>query len=101
MAKRVYIETDKQTSYLAETLLAKMNVHELDIKQLVELVRMLNPSQVPEQFYSIEETSKILKMPVRTLYNARLNGDIHWREYKGNVWFSKQDIEEFQIKCRR
>ena len=101
MAKRVYIETDKQTSYLAETLLAKMNVHELDIKQLVELVRMLNPSQVPEQFYSIEETSKILKMPVRTLYNARLNGDIHWREYKGNVWFSKQDIEEFQLKCRR
>ena len=101
MQKRIYIETDEQTSYLAETLLAKMNVHELDIKQLVELVRMLNPSQVPEQFYSIEETSKILKMPVRTLYNARLNGDIHWREYKGNIRFSKQDIEEFQAKCRR
>ena len=101
MQKRIYIETDEQTSYLAETLLAKMNVHELDIKQLVELVRMLNPSQVPEQFYSIEETSKILKMPVRTLYNARLNGDIHWREYKGNIWFSKRDIEEFQLKCRR
>ena len=101
MAKRVYIETDKQTSYLAETLLAKMNVHELDIKQLVELLRMLNPSQVPEQFYSIEETSKILKMPVRTLYNARLNGDIHWREYKGNIWFSKKDIEEFQLRCRK
>ena len=101
MQKRYYIETDKQTSYLVETLLAKMNEQEQNIKLLQELVRMLIPSQEPEQFYSIEETSKILKMPVRTLYNARLNGDIHWREYKGNVWFSKQDIEEFQIKCRR
>ena len=101
MAKRVYIETDKQTSYLAETLLAKMNDQEQIIKQLLELVRMPNPLQQPQQFYSIEETSKILKMPVRTLYNARLNGDIHWREYKGNIRFSKQDIEEFQAKCRR
>ena len=101
MQKRYYIETDKQTSYLVETLLAKMNEQEQNIKLLQELVRMLIPSPEPEQFYSIEETSKILKMPVRTLYNARLNGDIHWREYKGNVWFSKQDIEEFQIKCRR
>ena len=101
MPKRVYIETDKQTSYLVETLLAKMNEQEQNIKLLQELVRMLIPSQEPEQFYSIEETSKILKMPVRTLYNARLNGDIHWREYKGNVWFSKQDIEEFQLRCRR
>ena len=101
LQKRVYIETDKQTSYLAEVLLDKMNDQGLDIKQLLELVRMLIPSQVPEQFYSIEETSKILKMPVRTLYNARLNGDIHWREYKGNVWFSKQDIEEFQLRCRK
>ena len=101
MPKRVYIETDKQTSYLADVLLAKMNDQGLDLKQLLELVRMLTPSQEPEQFYSIEETSKILKMPVRTLYNARINGDIHWREYKGNVWFSKQDIEEFQLKCRK
>ena len=101
MPKRVYIETDKQTSYLADVLLAKMNEQEQNIKLLQELVRMLTPSQEPEQFYSIEETSKILKMPVRTLYNARINGDIHWREYKGNVWFSKQDIEEFQLKCRR
>ena len=101
MAKRVYIETDEQTSYLVETLLAKMNEQEQNIKLLQELVSMLTPSQEPEQFYSIEETSKILKMPVRTLYNARINGDIHWREYKGNVWFSKQDIEEFQLKCRR
>ena len=101
MAKRVYIETDEQTSYLVETLLAKMNEQEQNIKLLQKLVRMLTPSQEPEQFYSIEETSKILKMPVRTLYNARKNGDIHWREYKGNVWFSKQDIEEFQLKCRR
>ncbi len=101
MPKRVYIETDKQTSYLADILLAKMNEQEQNIKLLQELVRMLTPSQEPEQFYSIEETSKILKMPVRTLYNARINGDIHWREYKGNVWFSKQDIEEFQAKCRK
>ena len=101
MAKRVYIETDEQTSYLVETLLAKMNEQEQNIKLLQELVRMLIPSQEPEQFYSIEETSKILKMPVRTLYNARINGDIHWREYKGNIRFSKQDIEEFQAKCRR
>ena len=101
MPKRVYIETDKQTSYLADILLAKMNEQEQNIKLLQELVRMLTPSQEPEQFYSIEETSKILKMPVRTLYNARINGDIHWREYKGNVWFSKQDIEEFQLNCRR
>ena len=101
MPKRVYIETDKQTSYLADVLLAKMNEQEQNIKLLQELVSMLTPSQEPEQFYSIEETSKILKMPVRTLYNARINGDIHWREYKGNVWFSKQDIEEFQLKCRR
>ena len=101
MQKRYYIETDKQTSYLVETLLAKMNEQEQNIKLLQELVRMLIPSEEPEQFYSIEETSKILKMPVRTLYNARINGDIHWREYKGNVWFSKQDIEEFQLKCRR
>ena len=82
-------------------MLAKMNEQEQNIKLLQELVRMLTPSQEPEQFYSIEETSKILKMPVRTLYNARINGDIHWREYKGNVWFSKQDIEEFQLNCRR
>lgn len=101
MQKRYYIETDKQTSYLVETLLAKMNEQEQNIKLLQELVRMLIPSEEPEQFYSIEETSKILKMPVRTLYNARLNGDIHWREYKGNIWFSKRDIEEFQLKCRR
>ena len=101
MAKRVYIETDEQTSYLVETLLAKMNEQEQNIKLLQKLVSMLTPSREPERFYSIEETSKILKMPVRTLYNARINGDIHWREYKGNVWFSKQDIEEFQLKCRR
>ena len=101
MQKRYYIQTDKQTSYLVETLLAKMNEQEQNIKLLQELVRMLIPSQEPEQFYSIEETSKILKMPVRTLYNARINGDIHWREYKGNVWFSKQDIEEFQLRCRK
>lgn len=82
-------------------MLAKMNEQEQNIKLLQELVRMLTPSQEPEQFYSIEETSKILKMPVRTLYNARINRDIHWREYKGNVWFSKQDIEEFQFNCRR
>jgi len=101
LQKRVYIETDKQTSYLAEVLLAKMNDQGLDIKQLRELVRMLIPSQEPERFYSINETAKILNMSVKTLYNARMEGDIHWREYKGNVWFSKQDIEEFQLKCRR
>ena len=101
LQKRVYIETDKQTSYLAEVLLDKMNDQGLDIKQLLDLVRMLIPSQEPEQFYSINETAKILNMSVKTLYTARLEGEIHWREYKGNIWFSKRDIEEFQLKCRR
>lgn len=101
MQKRYYIETDKQTSYLVETLLAKMNEQEQNIKLLQELVRMLIPSQEPEQFYSINETAKILNMSVKTLYTARLEGEIHWREYKGNIWFSKRDIEEFQLKCRR
>ena len=101
LQKRVYIETDKQTSYLVETLLAKMNEQEQNIKLLQELVRMLIPSQEPEQFYSINETAKILNMSVKTLYTARLEGEIHWREYKGNIWFSKRDIEEFQLKCRR
>ena len=101
MQKRYYIQTDKQTSYLVETLLAKMNEQEQNIKLLQELVRMLIPSQEPEQFYSINETAKILNMSVKTLYTARLEGEIHWREYKGNIWFSKRDIEEFQLKCRR
>ena len=101
MAKRVYIETDKQTSYLAETLLAKMNDQEQIIKQLLELVRMPNPLQQPQQFYSINETAKILNMSVKTLYTARLEGELHWREYKGNIKFSKEDIEEFQLRCRK
>ena len=101
MQKRYYIQTDKQTSYLVETLLAKMNEQEQNIKLLQELVRMLIPSQEPEQFYSINETAKILNMSVKTQYTARLEGEIHWREYKGNIWFSKRDIEEFQLKCRR
>ena len=101
MQKRPYIKTDEQKSYLIETLLAMMNVHDLDTKQILELVRMLIPSQEPERFFSINETAKILNMSVKTLYNARMKGDIHWREYNGKIRFCKEDIEEFQLKCRR
>lgn len=95
------IQTDKHSSNLVEVVLEKVNAQGLDIKQLYELMRMLIPSQEPERFYTIDETSKILKMSISNLYKARKRGDIHWREYDGKIWFSKFDIEEFQLKCRR
>ena len=100
MAKRVYIETDEQTSYLVETLLAKMNVQELDIKQLLELVRMLIPSQEPERFYSREKTAEILDISVEQLDILRKKGKIGYRRIERSIKYSKKDIEEFQKKCK-
>ena len=79
MAKRVYIETDEQTSYLADVLLAKMNDQGLDLKQLLELVRMLTPSQEPEQFYGREKTAEILDISVEQLDILRKKGKIGYR----------------------
>ena len=100
MAKRVYIETDKQTSYLTETVLAKMNVQELDIKQLLELVRMLIPSQEPERFYSREKTAEILDISVEQLDILRKKGKIGYRKIERSIKYSKKDIQEFQENCK-
>jgi hypothetical protein len=99
--KKNDIRTNENSSYLIELVLDRMNHLELILDQLQEMVRVLSPAEEPEKFYTIEETAKILNMSVSTLYKARTNGDIHWREYKGKIWFSKFDIEEFQLKCRR
>jgi len=99
--KKNDIRTNENSSYLIEFVLDRMNHLELILDQLQEMVRVLSPAEEPEKFYTIEETAKILNMSVSTLYKARTNGDIHWREYKGKIWFSKFDIEEFQLKCRR
>lgn len=100
MAKRVYIETDEQTSYLVETLLAKMNEQEQNIKLLQELVRMLIPSQEPEHFYGREKTAEILDISVEQLDILRKNGKIGYRRIERSIKYSKKDIEEFQEKCR-
>ena len=100
MAKRVYIETDEQTSYLVETLLAKMNDQGLDLKQLLELVRMLTPSQEPEQFYGREKTAEIRDISVEQLDILRKKGKIGYRRIERSIKYSKKDIEEFQKKCK-
>ena len=96
MQKRYYIETDKQTSYLAETLLAKMNEQGLDLKQLLELVRMLTPSREPERFYGREKTAEILDISVEQLDILRKNGKIGFRKIERSIKYSKKDIQEFQ-----
>ena len=96
MQKRYYIETDKQTSYLVETLLAKMNDQGLDLKQLLELVRMLTPSQEPERFYGREKTAEILDISVEQLDILRKNGKIGFRKIERSIKYSKKDIQEFQ-----
>ena len=100
MQKRVYIETDKQTSNLAEVVLAKMNDQGLDIKQILELVRMLIPSQEPERFYGREKTAEILDISVEQLDKLRKNGKIGYRRIERSIKYSKKDIEEFQEKCK-
>ncbi|NLI71353.1 MAG: helix-turn-helix domain-containing protein [Bacteroidales bacterium] len=101
MSKKTHISTDENSTYLTELVIEKLNQHGLDIKQLVRLVRSLVPSAEPERFYTMQETLEILKMSRSTLNNIRKNGDIHYREYKGRIWFSKSDIEEFQLKIRK
>ena len=100
MQKRYYIETDKQTSYLVETLLAKMNEQEQNIKLLQELVRMLIPSQEPERFYGREKTAEILDISVEQLDILRKKGKIGYRRIERSIKYSKKDIEEFQKKCK-
>ena len=100
MPKRVYIETDEQTSYLVETLLAKMNEQEQNIKLLQELVSMLTPSQEPERFYGREKTAEILDISVEQLDILRKKGKIGYRRIERSIKYSKKDIEEFQKKCK-
>ena len=100
MAKRVYIETDEQTSYLVETLLAKMNEQEQNIKLLQELVSMLTPSREPERFYGREKTAEILDISVEQLDILRKKGKIGYRRIERSIKYSKKDIEEFQKKCK-
>lgn len=100
MAKRVYIETDEQTSYLVETLLAKMNEQEQNIKLLQKLVSMLTPSREPERFYGREKTAEILDISVEQLDILRKKGKIGYRRIERSIKYSKKDIEEFQKKCK-
>ncbi|MHB9056740.1 MAG: helix-turn-helix domain-containing protein [Paludibacteraceae bacterium] len=100
MTKKEDILKDYFTN-LVEVMFSKMEVLGMDIIQLRESFNSMSSLHGPERSYSEKETCEILKMSRKTLYSIRLNGDIHFREYKGKIWYSKQDIDEFQMKCRK
>ncbi len=101
MDNKTNIVTDHHSTYLTELVIDKLNKQELEIIRLRELVSSLVPSEEPERFYTVEETTEILKMSRKSLYLARIKGDIHYRKYNDSVWFSKSDIEEFQLKIKK
>lgn len=101
MNKKTYIQTDEYTASLAELLLAKVDNHQLDLKELVTLMRTLIPSQEPERFYTSEQTADMLSISVDQLYRLRKSKKIHHREIESSIRYSKSDIEEFQASCRK
>ena len=64
-------------------------------------MRSMIPSQEPERFYTSEETAEILSISVDQLYKLRIAGKIHYRQIGSSIRYSKSDIEEFQLKCKR
>ena len=94
------IQTNEYSSNLVEVLLDKMNNHELEIIQLVQMVRMLVPSQEPERFYSREKTAEILDISIEQLDLLRKKGKINCRKVERSIKYSKGDIIEFQEKCK-
>lgn len=77
-----------------------LNRQDLDIKQLLEVMRSYVPSAEPERFYSREKTAEILDISVEKLDMLRKANEISHRKVASLIKFSKSDIEEFQNRCK-
>ena len=96
MAKRVYIETDQHTVNLVELLIEEVRRLNDKIDRLEE--RLCTPAAQTDallQLYSLEQTTQLLNISHKTLYNIRREGKISSKKIKGRVMFSKSDVERY------
>ena len=100
MGRITYIQTDANTSNLAELLLLEITSLRKEIADLKASVMQIKPPN-SVQLLSEDEAADILNIHKNSLLILRGEDKINFHKINKRILYSGEDIREFEEKCRQ